>query len=80
MGCDEGKVLLHGLREAGRNLTTESWIAGVETMRSVPLTRYAPVSFAPDKHDGGDQQRTVQWAASCKCWRAQGEFEPLWVG
>ena len=79
MGCDEGKVLLHGLQAAGRNLTHESWIAGVETMSNVPLTRYAPVTFTPDKHDGGEQQRSVQWSAGCECWLAQGAFEPMWV-
>ena len=77
--CDEGKILLTGLKAAGSALSPASLVAGIETMRNVPMLRYAAATFTHDKHHGGESQRTVVWRANCTCWVAEGGFGPLWV-
>lgn len=76
-GCDLGKTLLVALTSAGRDLTPGGMVAGLETMRTVPMTRYAPVTFTRDKHHGVDSYRELKWYASCSCWKATGPFQPL---
>ena len=77
--CDEATVLITALRTAGSTLTPQSFVAGAETMKGVPMLRYPSVTYGPGKHDGVDSQRTVQWRQSCTCWVAMGQFGPLWV-
>jgi hypothetical protein len=79
LACDEGKVLLQALRAAGPNLTPASFVQGLESLRGVSLIRYPNISFGPGRHQGVDQQRTLQWRAACTCWRATGQFEGLYV-
>jgi hypothetical protein len=77
--CDEATVLMTGLRQGGANLTPASFIAGIETMRSVDLLRYPAVTYTPTKHAGVDSQRTLQWHKSCTCWVAMSPWAPLFV-
>src|SRR2546423_13157059 len=77
--CDEADVLIAGLRAAGPTLTPASFVAGLETIRGMSLRRVPLVSFGPDRHNGGDQQATVQWRGSCMCWNAGSGFDPLFV-
>jgi hypothetical protein len=77
--CDEGKVILHALRQAGPNLTPQTLVAGLETVSNMNMNRYSKVTFALDKHHGADAQRTVQWQRGCRCWKAIGSFSPLFV-
>ena len=79
LSCDEGKVLLHALKAAGPQLTQQSFVAGLQSLRNVPLIRYPDVSFGPGRYEGVDRQRTLQWHANCTCWRATGSFEGLFV-
>ena len=77
-GCDLGEALLIALDAVGPDLRAERIPAGLETMKQVPMTRYAPVTFTPTKHHGVDSYREVRWAASCECWRATpGPFRSL---
>ena len=76
-GCDLGEALLTALQVVGADLRPERIPAGLETMRSVAMIRYAPVTFTPTKHHGVDSYREVRWAASCECWRVSGPFRPL---
>jgi len=75
--CDEGQILLAGLKAAGAVPTADGFVRGMETLRSVPLRRYAPVSFTPRRHDGSDLARTVTWSKDCRCWRATDRFAPF---
>jgi branched-chain amino acid transport system substrate-binding protein len=43
---------VEGLRRAGSNLTRESFIAGLESMKDFAGGGYPPVSFSPTDHDG----------------------------
>jgi len=79
LSCDEGKILLHALSVAGRELTPASFVAGLESVRDTVMIRYPNVSFGPGKYQGVDAQRTLRWHADCTCWRAIGSFGPLWV-
>ena len=79
LSCDEGKVLLQALQTAGPNLTPASLVHGLESIHGVSLIRYPDVTFGPGRHQGVTQQRTLQWHASCTCWRATGQFQGLFV-
>ena len=43
------------------------------------LIRYPNVTWGPGKFQGVDSQRTLQWTSDCTCWRAQGQFAPLFL-
>ena len=45
------QVLVEGLKRAGRNLTRESLIAGLESMRELNLGGFT-INYAPDRHMG----------------------------
>ena len=77
--CDEGAVLLQGIRGAGTTLNNTTFVAALEQIRNMALTRYPPVTFTATKHDGTDSQRTLLWKQSCTCWTAVTGFSPLWV-
>jgi ABC-type branched-subunit amino acid transport system substrate-binding protein len=78
-GCDDARLVLQALVNAGRSLTPAGMVAQLEQLQGMPMGVHGDVTFGPDKHHGIDQQRTVQWTADCKCWKALGSFEPLYV-
>jgi ABC-type branched-subunit amino acid transport system substrate-binding protein len=47
-----GEVLVEGLRRAGRDLTTDSLIAALETIRGLDVGLGTGVTFAPSDHQG----------------------------
>ncbi|HUR77088.1 MAG TPA: hypothetical protein VMZ22_04005 [Acidimicrobiales bacterium] len=77
--CDEAEVLMHGLKAVGPDLDHARYVAGLETIRALPLRRVPSISYTSTKHHGSEQQRTVVWRRSCACWHAQGNFGPLWT-
>ncbi|MHB8669097.1 MAG: type 1 periplasmic-binding domain-containing protein [Acidimicrobiales bacterium] len=78
--CDMLNLALTGLQSAGRDLTPNRFVSGIEqSVRDRPTGAYANVSFSPTKHAGADQYRTLQWHADCTCWRPLGPFDPLWL-
>lgn len=50
-GFIAAKGIVEGLRRAGRDLTRETFIAALESMRNVDLGAF-PITFAPDNHSG----------------------------
>jgi hypothetical protein len=76
--CDVSSVMLRGLQQGGAALTNKSFVAALEAIRDMPMTRYPNISYGPGKHAGVDFQRTVLWKQSCTCWAALGAFEPLY--
>ena len=53
--------LVQGLRNAGRNLTTESMIKGMEMIKDwKPEGIGAPVTYSPDRHHGNNASRMGQ--------------------
>lgn len=79
--CDLVKAAVLALQAAGPDLTRETLIRGIESLKNVPMARHADVTFGPGDHQGVDTQRTVRWHRDCTCWRLAGDgsFSPLWV-
>ncbi|WP_052360090.1 ABC transporter substrate-binding protein [Desulfovibrio alcoholivorans] len=51
-GFINAKVLVEGLRRAGRDLTRERFLDAIESVRNFSVGIASPVSFAPDRHQG----------------------------
>lgn len=51
-GYGSVNCFIEGLKRAGRNLTRQSFIAALETLKDFPNGGYAPVTFTPTDHDG----------------------------
>ena len=54
-GFINAQVLVKGLRAAGRDLTRERFIRGIESIRNLQLWPGVSVSFGPDDHQGLEQ-------------------------
>ncbi len=54
-------------------------MAALETIRNYPSMQYSPLSYTPNKHHGAELQRTIQYQAACKCYKAVSPFEPMFV-
>jgi len=50
-GFIAAKVLLRGLTKAGKDLTREKFVAGMESMKAEDLGGFV-VNYAPDNHNG----------------------------
>lgn len=78
--CDAGWALLDALRLAPPGGLDQPTLAALlESLQGVRLGVHDDASFGPGRHDGTWRQRTVQWFADCRCWKASGNFEPLFV-
>jgi len=56
-------VLVEGLKRAGKNLTRESFVKAMETMKDFTaegLYAGSPVSFGPDRHHGANSVRMMR--------------------
>ncbi|MCT4535397.1 ABC transporter substrate-binding protein [Halodesulfovibrio sp.] len=51
-GYVNARVMVEGLRRAGRNLTRESFMKALESMGKFPLGGKASVAFTPEDHQG----------------------------
>lgn len=54
-GYLNARVLVEGLRRAGRDLTREGFIEAIESIRDVPLLPHTTLSFGNNDHQGLDQ-------------------------
>ena len=77
LSCDLGIVLLHGLNAAGRYLTPQTLIAGIENLRTTETLQIGGLAYAKNRHWGADRARTIKWHGDCKCWKAMGGYYPL---
>jgi ABC-type branched-subunit amino acid transport system substrate-binding protein len=77
--CDSANAILTGLQRAGSNLTRDSFVAALETIKDQPLARSGNATFGPGKHHGADAYRTLQWQSACRCYKALEDFSPLLV-
>jgi branched-chain amino acid transport system substrate-binding protein len=60
-GATSMMYLVEGLKHAGRNLTPETMIKGMETIKNwKPEGIGAPVTFAPDRHHGVNGSRVMR--------------------
>ena len=75
--CDEMRAVYTALQYAGRNLTPERFVAGLETITDAEQGIHGNVTFNSTKHDGVSTYRELLWRKTCKCWIAQGDFKPL---
>lgn len=72
--CDLMSVLLAGLQGAGDDLTRESLVASLESLKGFPLAAWGDLTFGPGDHAGVQQFRTVEWSADCLCWTARTDM------
>jgi hypothetical protein len=77
--CDELLVLLTAIEHAGPTLTREGFFAGLHSIDGRTTGIHGDLSFEPGRHHGVDTWRELVWQASCRCWVAQGQFQPLFV-
>jgi len=77
--CDEILVVLHGLEQAGPQLTRDAFIRGVETIRDRTAGIHGNLTFTPERHDGTRSWRQLRWKGACRCWHVDSPSEPLLV-
>lgn len=77
--CDEIMVVLHGLEQAGPNLTRDGFIRGIETIRNMPAGIHGNLTFTPQRHDGTGTWRRIDWTKTCSCWKVASNLFPLLV-
>jgi len=75
--CDLFAVLLAGLTGAADDLTKENFVAALENAGTIELVGSGNGSFTADDHSFIDEYRTIQWDASCPCWKAVSDFVPM---
>lgn len=75
--CDLFAVLLSGLLGAADDLTRENFVAALENGGTIELVGSGNGSFSADDHSFIDEYRTIQWDATCPCWKAITDFAPL---
>src|SRR5439155_2580002 len=68
IACDLGAAVLISLQRAGNSLTHASYVNAMQSIRSLPMDMFPPVTFGPGKQSGVDWVRTLRWAPSCRCW------------
>lgn len=80
IACDLADVMIRGLTAAGRGVNSASLIAGLESIRNMPLAVHGNLSYGPDRHWGVEEQRSVQWQRGCTCWIARSpQMQPYAV-
>ncbi len=72
--CDMANIVLKGLQNAGSNITTASFISGLEKIQNMPAASGGNISFSSTDHWGIHQLRQVKWTATCKCWSVDGPW------
>jgi hypothetical protein len=77
-GCDEGDILLAGLRAGGSALTVSRFIAGIKAVHDLNLRRVGTADFR-SRDDGAETQRTLVWRKDCTCWRAVSDYSRLYT-
>lgn len=77
--CDQMRALIKALHAAGGNLTSQSLVQGLETVRAQPSGEMADISFSPTKHDGPDLFKTLNFNQQCICWQHHSPFRPAWT-
>jgi hypothetical protein len=77
--CDELQVVLTALEHAGPELTRERFFAGLHSIQGRPTGIHGDISFQPGRHHGVATWRELVWRAGCRCWVAEGSFQPLWL-
>jgi hypothetical protein len=65
--CGLGLLFVQAAQAAGRDLTTQSFVAAMQRVGSIDLPGVGPVSFGPGKVEGADQLRTATFQSSCPC-------------
>src|SRR5262249_21165063 len=69
-GYIDAAVLAEAIKRAGENLTTETLIDALESIRNCDLGIGAPITYGHSEHQGSQKV----WATVLQRW---GEFKPL---
>ena len=65
--CTTVTALFKAAENAGRDLTRETLVAGVQAIGPFPMSMWGGGSFGPNKFDAADQVRRVAWKSDCRC-------------
>jgi ABC-type branched-subunit amino acid transport system substrate-binding protein len=60
-GCAAGQIIIAGLKNAGKNLTRDGLVHGLESINNQTFSILPPVSFTPTKHVGLAKQYIATW-------------------
>jgi len=60
VGWTCAEIMTAGLKKAGRDLTLESFMKSLESLKDEPMSAIGPVTFSPTSHSAGDTYRIVQ--------------------
>jgi hypothetical protein len=71
----EAAFLLRDAFDAGGGLTSEDWLAGLESLGSVDSVQTLGVSFGPDQHDAVAVVRGLAFSEECTCFEYTTEIE-----
>ena len=52
-------------------------VAGMETIKNLPMSYYSDQVFASGKHWGTTQNVVEQFHGDCSCWKVTGPWQPL---
>lgn len=77
--CDQTRAVIKALQAAGANLTPDTFVRGLESVRAQPSGELADISFSATKHDGPDLFKTLEFDQGCICWKHQRPFRSAWV-
>jgi hypothetical protein len=78
--CDILNATLEGLKLAGGNLTTATYVQGLEKIRGLQLAMQGVTTFGPGRHAGGDGYRSLLWKKGVGYRiEAPTDYRPLFV-
>ena len=60
VGWSCAEIMTAALKKAGRDLSVESLLRSLESLKDEPMSAIGPVTFSPTKHSSGDTLRIVQ--------------------
>ena len=72
--CDMFNAFLAGARQAGADLTRDTFAQGIQSAGSVDMWRVGGGAWGPGKFDLADLVTTVRWSYDCGCYEPQTEF------
>jgi hypothetical protein len=76
---DLAALMLTGIRNAGREVTRESLVDGLERIEDLPSASGGRITFRRGEHWGFHEMRGVQWSAVEGTWVVRSEYEPVSV-
>ncbi len=75
--CDTAWYYRAAMLEAGPQLSTNSWLTGVESVDPVPSASVYRMQTKPGRHDGSSAIRVGAWFEGCDCYKPKTGIIPV---